>query len=310
MEDTRHIIDLAFLKKHVRNFRSSGSGWTFSCPGHDDKHNSGSAFMGRDLRLHIHCHAGCSWENIKAGLGIASATFRPEATPEPRQHAAPDFRHILQSCIQDTTTQRLRNLAELIGVSHESLRNLGFAWHAPSNAWAIPMKDSAGEVIGIRLRSESGEKWAITGSTSGLFIPTTQPESEFIAITEGPTDTGAVLDWGISCIGRPSCNARIDLIQQYLTANQKLIAIFSNRDEAKTSATGEFYPGQEGAITLANQLRGQIKIILPPLMFKDWRQFKNAGGSLQSVLYTLKNTRPYEFWKQKHPSRKTLQYSA
>ncbi|MDD4862279.1 MAG: hypothetical protein PHI33_09215, partial [Smithellaceae bacterium] len=96
-----------------------------------------------------------------------------------------------------TDDDDIKTCALRLGVSSESLSDLGMAWAWQYGAWAFPMRDGAGGVVGIRLRGETGKKWAVAGSRQGVFMPTAWPESTQVAlICEGPTDTAAALSIG------------------------------------------------------------------------------------------------------------------
>src|SRR5262249_11266226 len=79
-------------------------------------------------------------------------------------------------------TRRLQRLAGSLGLTVDSLVQLGIGWATPedlaaagtkcrsSGAWSFPMSDQTGKVVGIRLRGGDGRKFAVTGSRQGLFI--------------------------------------------------------------------------------------------------------------------------------------------
>src|SRR5262245_38991485 len=48
------------------------------CPGHDDRIASLSVGGGRDGRCVVHCHAGCSAEDVLAAIGLQLADLFPE----------------------------------------------------------------------------------------------------------------------------------------------------------------------------------------------------------------------------------------
>lgn len=61
------------------NVRASGKGWSARCPAHDDQRNSLSIGEGSDGRPLVHCHAGCSFEDICAAAGIEPKDFAPSS---------------------------------------------------------------------------------------------------------------------------------------------------------------------------------------------------------------------------------------
>lgn len=154
-----------------------------------------------------------------------------------------------------------------LGVSFNSLIVLGCAWVARHNAFAFPMHDDSGEIIGIRFRDASGKKWALKGSRNGLFIPTVEVEP-VLYICEGPTDTSAALSLGLYAIGRPSCSSCVDMVVNFISRNKiRKVIIVSDNDD----------PGINGAEVLSSRLNKPHCIVIPPK--KDIREFVSSGGT-------------------------------
>lgn len=150
-------------------------------------------------------------------------------------------------------------------VSRASLVALRAAWAAPHNAWAFPMYDGYGTMIGIRLRTSEGKKFAVTGSRQGLFLAQVAPRAE-LWICEGPTDTAAALTLGLFVIGRPSCLGAEDHISNFVRLwKVRRVVICADKDE----------PGQRGAEKLQSVLRVPSMIFTPPA--KDLRAAVAAG---------------------------------
>jgi len=59
--------------------RNGRGGWSTTCPAHDDRRPSLSISQGDDGRALVHCHAGCTPEEIVAALGMKLADLMPEA---------------------------------------------------------------------------------------------------------------------------------------------------------------------------------------------------------------------------------------
>jgi len=69
----------------------TGSRWTARCPAHDDHDPSLSIATGADGRIILHCHAGCTPENVCAAIGITLADLfadKPEHNGHPKQIVA------------------------------------------------------------------------------------------------------------------------------------------------------------------------------------------------------------------------------
>lgn len=183
-----------------------------------------------------------------------------------------------------STSREMRDKhAESLGADPLALEALGAAWAPEHKAWAWPMHDGAGAICGIRLRAESGEKWAVKGSKSGLFMTNTQPPPGVpVMICEGPTDTAAALTLGYHALGRPSCLGNADTIKATLARwGATRVIIMADKDE-KRKPTGERWsPGQDGALRLAADLRLNYLLLIPPS--KDIRQWLRDGVTREDV---------------------------
>jgi hypothetical protein len=193
----------------------------------------------------------------------------------------------------------LQRLAESLAVSVESLARLGTGWSVGNNAWTFPMRDARMRIVGVRFRASDGAKFALTGSANALFIPEGLTGEGSLCIEEGPTSTAAVLDWGLDCIGRPSCSSCVDMtlewVMDHARGARRNVVIIANNDTAKVRADGSrFFPGQEGAGRLAAALHPHVrsvKVVLP-LAGKDSREWKTAGGTRRSLDFAI-NTVTY-----------------
>lgn len=232
----------------------------------------------------------------------------PPPTPRPApQHCAPehnlpgglDLEGMMARYRTGTTQADLERLAGLLGVTAASLNRLQAAWAGVYRAWAFPMRSGDGQLIGIRLRAEDGSKWAVTGSRQGLFIPdgTVGDLCERLLVCEGPTDVAAMLDLGFYAVGRPSCSGGDELLVPLV--RKRDVVILADRDEPKKRPDGSvFYPGQEGAVRLADRLvwyaRG-LKLIRP-LKGKDARAWKATGATAKTIESVIRDT---AYWRRK-----------
>lgn len=200
-----------------------------------------------------------------------------KVTPKPVQ----EIHHINATAIMcefaaGTTHEMLSVLAKRLAVSVDSLIQLGAAWVAPHNAWAFPMKDEHGNVIGVRLRSDSGKKWAVTGSRAGLFFGRVEHD-RLTCVCEGPTDTAAALSIGLHAVGRPSCIGQEEMLRSVLRHARRVLILSDNDD-----------PGLNGATRLQSLLRCPSLIWCPPC--KDIREFVSNGGTaklLEALIASL-----------------------
>jgi hypothetical protein len=200
----------------------------------------------------------------------------------------------------------ISRLAADLGVTDIALWRLGTRWATPHSAWAFPMYDGRQEMIGVRLRAESGKKWAVTGSHNGLFWPTgLASQADLLVICEGPTDTAALLGLGFDVIGRPMCQGLEDLvIDACCRLRPKDVVILADFDEPKpTPGGGTWRPGQDGARRLADELTlaGIRPKIILPLKGKDARAWVRAGATRETVLTVIRAARYHQPKKEDAP---------
>lgn len=195
----------------------------------------------------------------------------PDYKKPERQMPIINVRSIMERYITNTSSGDLLSLARKLGVSRESLADLEFCRSRWDDAWAVPMRDGIGNYIGIRIRHESGKKWAEPGSHSGIFIPKSRPRP-LALIVEGPTDCAAALTLGYYSIGRPSCSGGV---QHLVTAMGKL------KTERAVIVADNDGPGIEGAKMLREFLPVPSCVIVLPV--KDMRDFVKTGISRKII---------------------------
>ena len=154
-------------------------------------------------------------------------------------------------------------------------------------AWAFPMLDGAGSVVGIRLRAYgSSDKWSVGGSRDGLFYdPDLEPREETcngvkgreLVVVEGATDCIAGYALGLPCVGRSSCGTGAEMLKGLcMRLAVGRVTIVSDNDGYKFRPDGTpWRPGQEGAQALASRLGRLYRIVTPPV--KDLREWLYAG---------------------------------
>jgi hypothetical protein len=181
------------------------------------------------------------------------------------------------------TLDRLLALARSLGLSVEALTALGIGWSEAQRAWSFPMTDTAGRVLGIRLRRANGFKFAVRGGHEGLFLPCrfgAYPGP--LLICEGPTDTAALFDLGFgNVVGRPNCAGGVKLLVELVKQQRpQEVAIVADNDE----------PGRRGAESLASTLSAYApatRVIAPPAGVKDARAWLRGGGTGADLLRAI-----------------------
>ena len=182
-------------------------------------------------------------------------------------------------------------LAGKLGVSAASLDALAPAADFIAKAFAFPMRDGHGKVVGIRYRGaglrplraiHSAVSDADDLAVQGLFYRADIQPCRVIAVCEGPTDTAAALTLGLSAVGRASCNGGEDMLNVLFTRlGVEECVIVADNDGEKLDAYGHrMEPGLNGALKLASRLCVPSRIIIPPC--KDIRLWVRAGATLEA----------------------------
>lgn len=212
--------------------------------------------------------------------GDCPAPFVPPA-PEPEAPTI-DAPALMSRWMRDTHRETRRILADRLGVSEPSLASLDAAYAPPHAAWAFPMHDGNGNVVGIRLRADDGRKWAVKGSRQGIFVPALIPQ-DIVLVPEGPTDTAAALTLGFYALGRPSCNTG----GREIAATVRRLGIRRVVMVADNDA-----PGLQGAARVAAEIGLPNVTFIPPC--KDLRQFVQLGGTRELIESQIKQ----QVWKR------------
>jgi len=220
----------------------------------------------------------------------AGGGARPLPPPPRRQAPAINATAMHRAWLTSTTPEALAAFAASLGLSAPSVAAVGAAWAAPHAAWAFPMRDGYGNVVGIRLRNERG-KFAVRGSRQGIFIATEEPRTlnleprtsntaqRTLFVCEGPTDTAAAVELGLFAAGRPNCCCGGLEVRTYARRHKcERAVIIADNDK----------PGLDGARKVGAELRMPYAVYVPPA--KDLREFCRLGGTRNMIENTLKGT--------------------
>ena len=216
------------------------------------------------------------WMHWQGQLPIAASPPLPLRfkSPVPTINATKLHRDWLAA----TPPTQLAEFAATLGLSLAALVSANSAWAAPHSAWAFPMCDGHGNILGIRLRANDGRKWAVRGSKQGIFIAAVPPEPTLF-VCEGPTDTAAAVELGLFAVGRPNCCCGGPEIRIYARRHQcNRVVMISDNDK----------PGLDGACKVGAVIKLPFAVYVPPA--KDLREFVRLGGTRAMIENTLKGT--------------------
>lgn len=177
-----------------------------------------------------------------------------------------------------TRLSEFERLADLLGVSAQSLLAMRCGYAPEHRAWSFPMRNGAGAIVGIRLRNESGKKWSVTGGHEGVFLPQVETRAT-CWVCEGATDCAALLTLGKMGIGRPSCSGGLAALSATVARlGIREAVIIADNDPDKFLPSGKRWnPGLDGAKRLAADIGVKCCIVVLPC--KDLREFVTFGGT-------------------------------
>lgn len=212
------------------------------------------------------------------GATIAARPVRQPEPPRPTINAPA----MMQRWRSTTTPSQYESLAVLLGVSVTALMSLQCAYAGEHRAWAFPMVSGDGRVVGIRLRAESGRKWAVTGGHEGVFLPEMKPDSTAY-LPEGPTSLAAILTLGKFGIGRPNNSGGIAQMSATLARLRVSRAvILADNEDDKIRPDGNLWnPGLDGGKRLAEEIGVPCCILVLPC--KDAREFVKMEGTSEML---------------------------
>jgi hypothetical protein len=182
----------------------------------------------------------------------------------------------------------LDRLAAEMGLSDESLRRFRVGWRVEDGSSTWPMSDAFGRIIGINRRFWDGAKRIMPGQKAGLYLPddlSVGPDAPLV-VCEGATDAAAGRDLGFQCVGRFSCTHGARLLVKLVKAQRPgVLVIVADADE----------PGRCGAESLAAALLPYVptlKVIEPPLPFKDLRSWRQGGAGIHDIRCLIAGIEP------------------
>ncbi len=255
----------------LQHVRKALQGWTACCPAHDDRHPSLSVSLGKEGQVLLHCHAGCSIENIVEALHLTMSDLFPSSSSKrvqtPRQGIS------------------LLDFARDKWLHWRFLINQGIVEY-PGGGLLIPYYLIDGmkaprQRIRTALIAKEGSRWT---KGEGEIIPyglerlEDARKDKYLILVEGETDRLTLLFHRYPALGIPGAEmAKTTLKSSYLTGIEKLY-IFQEPDQA----------GQQFVDSIVELLQtwtwnGAASVISLPdvkdpneLHKRDWEAFKTA----------------------------------
>jgi len=221
---------------------------------------------------------------------LSQAQPAPVPAPKPKLESS-ELTAKQQQCLAGGAGM-IGTVAASLGLKEESLRKLGCGYidedavsssgnHYRRQCWTFPEFNGKKEIVGIATRNRDGSKFMLPGSRRGIYIPEGwNTGSGAVYLVEGASDTAAMIELGLSVLGRPSCaGGEFEFAEVHKDFDREIV-VLGDRDEVKQDGS---LPGQEGcqktAKELTEMLGREVCWAIMPEGFKDPREFLLAGGS-------------------------------
>jgi hypothetical protein len=268
-------------------------------------------FMTSDRRVGEAGYLHLIGAQVQAALVVRIKQDRA-TTPESRKFTMPELWDLYQQWVSAGRIGDVPELAASLGVPSAAIKGMGAVKcqnhpdlpYELSHSYAFPMASPFGEFCGLRLRcSVTKKKWAVKGSSNGLFIPANLGErARQLFCVEGPTDTAAGVAAGLTIVGRASCNTGAgELAVLCKKRGVQHLGFISDRD--KPNPTTGLRPGWDWACRMRDDLMKRVpglKAVAFLLPAKDLREFYKVQGpgTAAKVLDLYQNAGGVVPWKR------------
>jgi hypothetical protein len=204
------------LLDRLGRVKRSGNGWTARCPAHADRHASLSISNG-DARLLIHCHAGCSINEIVAAIGLTLPDLYD------RQSGGGAIPRRTVATVQRSPGCTLAAYSEAKGLPEDFLRTIGVSeiTYLGNPAVRIPYVDDEGREHAIRFRiAATGDdrfRWKARSKLCLYGLNRLQDARElgYVVLVEGESCAQTLWYHGFAALGLPGAanwNERRDAV--------------------------------------------------------------------------------------------------
>jgi hypothetical protein len=266
--------------------REDAARWSFLCPFHDDHNPSLTVNKTGPYAGNFRCW-GCGAKGSPATfarkMGETPSTPFPPANfkktlPENPAIDPEQLARLFVQYRQYPDKRVYHKLGEKLGINPAILHRfyVGF----DGKAYTFPMFGLGGEIVGIRLRTIDGKKYALKGGRNGLFVPCCVYNPGYpLIVTEGESDALAAFQMGFQVVGLPGKGQCKEILAGWMTEHgfTKAVLIADNDDVGQTGA-------KDLAKYLAFEQGFEIRMIQPPKPHKDFRDWFNAGAKRSEVL--------------------------
>lgn len=245
-------------------YRQTASGWSAHCPAHEDRNPSLSVSEG-DRGIVLHCHAGCSVNNILAAVGLTWADLRGDG-PVATAYGEPGWEMPGVGVLTDVYRYLDRARREAFQVCR---------FRGPDGRKAF------------RQRHRQGDRWVWKAPPEAPIyrlpdVLAAIEDGHPIFIAEGEKDVDALVRAGVAATTNPQGAGKWRSHHTAQLAGAARVVVVADRDE----------PGRRHAREVAKALREIVTevVIVEPVAGKDAYDHLAAGLTVEQLEVTFDST--------------------
>jgi len=197
------------------------------CPFHSDHNPSLVVNLTGPFAGRFRCWA-CGAEGWASEFQQGFTVLQPATLPTPQ------FSGLVDDLIPaHNSYDQLSKLAESWGVPRKVLEEYGVLWSWKASAYAAPLRNGFGELIGVHRRYLDSSKRCCPGSRLGLFLPSFYSGGPAV-LCEGLSDTVCVASLGFFALGRASAMSCMDHISVWVSQHchhSEPVVVVADSDE-------------------------------------------------------------------------------
>ncbi len=237
--------------------KRQGANWSARCPAHEDARASLSLAAGKDGRVLLTCHAGCSLESILGALGLEARDLFPAAS--------------------GPTLVTRRTIAATYDYRDEEGRLLYQVVRYQPKDFRQRVPDGNG-----------GWRWGLNGTRRVVYrLPEVmaRPEGSPVWIVEGEKDADTLAVFGLAATCNPMGAGKWEAGYRETFRGAEVLVVPDNDG-----------PGQQHAAAVAASLHGMaasVRLVTLP-RGKDVSEYLASGGTVDSLQALARSAAPFE----------------
>lgn len=228
---------LARLQKTKRN--GNPCKYTALCPAHDDKKSSLSVEEAPDGKILVHCHRGCTFEEIANALGAKDGDFFPDNSGNGKK----EIEISLTVCELAADKKIPESFLRELGLTHYDKEDMISKFGVYSGGVHVPyydkdMKAAKRQRIRTALKAKDGSKWDTKGKGATIPYGIWRPQEDYCVIVEGESDSWTLWHHGFSAIGLPGADTFNKLELSHIEKCKRIYVVKEPDEGGKTLTEG------------------------------------------------------------------------